>query len=225
MSYQAGVVRHAAAGWLFFIAACLGAGGCVQQQAQPAPQDRVSEPTAADYYHTVRYSGETLGIISGWYSGTSKNWERIAAANPGLRPERINIGQQILIPADILMRQEPLEESYVRKFYSSNPKSEAPAASADAAKPQQAAPAEGQAGQKEQQEDPFAALLEDENEPQAEPAAEDPTESLLKELTAGTKAEAEPSAAPKVEPSAPPAGSTTDEAERERLLDELLGGE
>ena len=48
--------------------------------------------------HTVRYSGETLGVISSWYTGTPRFWRDIKAANPRLDERRIRLGQEIQVP-------------------------------------------------------------------------------------------------------------------------------
>ena len=66
------------------------------------------------YVHTVRYSGETLGLIANWYTGEVRNWNLIQEANPGLRPERITIGQQINIPRGIMTNSETLTREVVR---------------------------------------------------------------------------------------------------------------
>lgn len=47
--------------------------------------------------HTVA-SGETLGDIAQRYYGTRSKWKLIAEANPGIRPESLAVGQQLVIP-------------------------------------------------------------------------------------------------------------------------------
>lgn len=211
---------------LMALLVCVGTTACFEKKAQPAPSYSSGDVQPAYYPHIVRFSGETLGIISGWYTGTSKNWERIAAANPGLQPERINIGQQINIPSDILMRDQPLSEEYVRRFYSGSVDSQAAGAKVEQAPSKMDAEASPE-GMDKQQEDPFASLLGGDNtadEPSAEapkPPEEaksaDDTDALLEELTSD-----EPAAKPAPEEPKAEAGPD-DEAERERLLDELLG--
>lgn len=206
---------------------CVGLSACVKQGAEPEPVMNSGDMSPDHYTHTVRYSGETLGIIAGWYTGSSRNWESIASANPGLQPERINIGQQINIPASILVRDQPLSEEYVRKFYSASGQQAGGTASMDAPADDDKPVADS--GDKPmdssgKQDDPFAALLGDDgssdNSAPKEAAApdkkSDDTDALLKELTSD-----EPAAKPAVEP--PKAAAGDDEAERERLLDELLG--
>ncbi|MCB0360922.1 MAG: LysM peptidoglycan-binding domain-containing protein, partial [Bdellovibrionales bacterium] len=87
--------------------------GCAQQQAARPQQAPRYEPSPEEFSHTVRYYGETLGIIARWYTGKTTNWQLILDANPGLRPERIAIGQQILIPRDLLVRSDALPREAV----------------------------------------------------------------------------------------------------------------
>ncbi len=68
------------------------------EPALPAKTDQ----TTSRFLHTVRWSGETLSIIAKWYTGNPENWEALTKANPGLKPNRIFVGDKILIPADLL---------------------------------------------------------------------------------------------------------------------------
>lgn len=47
--------------------------------------------------HTVA-SGEYLSDISKKYYGSTKHWQEIVAANPGLTPEHLKVGQKLVIP-------------------------------------------------------------------------------------------------------------------------------
>lgn len=68
-----------------------------------------SRPAAPKYFvHTVRHSGETLIGIAAWYTGSGENWKRLAKANRGLNPKRIQIGDAIRIPEDILATRRPM---------------------------------------------------------------------------------------------------------------------
>jgi nucleoid-associated protein YgaU len=51
----------------------------------------------ADNVHVVE-KGDTLGEISQQHYGTSKKWEDIVKANPGLDPERLVPGMKLIIP-------------------------------------------------------------------------------------------------------------------------------
>ena len=61
--------------------------------------------------HTVKYSGETLGSISSWYTGNSNNWKTIQSHNKGLNVNRIRVGNKIYIPRALVRRTQPLPES------------------------------------------------------------------------------------------------------------------
>lgn len=66
--------------------------------------------------HKVKYQGETLGIISGWYTGKSANWKLIESENPGLDVTRMKIGDEILIPETLLRRSDSFSQSYIKKL-------------------------------------------------------------------------------------------------------------
>ncbi len=95
-------------------AVTIGMVGCAPQGGRGPAQS--APPRPAYLEHTVRYSGETLAVISGWYTGSNQNWKQIIDANPGLRPERIRLGQLILIPKSLVVKDAPLPEGYVRRF-------------------------------------------------------------------------------------------------------------
>lgn len=47
--------------------------------------------------YTVK-KGDTLFAIAKSNYGTGRDWQKIAAANPGLEPSKLKVGQQIVIP-------------------------------------------------------------------------------------------------------------------------------
>ncbi len=63
--------------------------------------------------HVVKYSGETLSIIAGWYTGQAKNWELILKNNPGLHPNKIRIGDEIRIPMSLVVKEAPLPKNFM----------------------------------------------------------------------------------------------------------------
>jgi len=67
--------------------------------------------------HTVKWSGETLSIMALWYTGDQSNWKTIAQTNPGLNPNRIFGGHEILIPERLMKTHDPLPKEYVDRFY------------------------------------------------------------------------------------------------------------
>ncbi len=83
----------------------------VDPQANVAPP--VDPYAHRDVEHRVSFSGETLGIIAAWYTGKATNWLAIKNANPGLKPERINLGQTIIIPGDLVTERSPLTKKFV----------------------------------------------------------------------------------------------------------------
>jgi hypothetical protein len=72
------------------------------------PPPPPSKPKPRPYVHEVRYSGEILISIAKWYTGSRNNWTAIAKANPHLNPNRIFIGDKILIPENLLKRRDPM---------------------------------------------------------------------------------------------------------------------
>lgn len=81
-------------------------------ELEPAPPAKTDQTTSR-FLHTVRWSGETLSIIAKWYTGNPENWEALTKANPGLKPNRIFIGNKILIPADLLKTREPMPKGFL----------------------------------------------------------------------------------------------------------------
>ncbi|MCX8040452.1 MAG: LysM peptidoglycan-binding domain-containing protein [Planctomycetota bacterium] len=55
-------------------------------------------PSAGGQRTHVVAAGETLGDIAQRYYGTSAKWKLIVEANPGIRPEQLSVGQQLVIP-------------------------------------------------------------------------------------------------------------------------------
>lgn len=71
-------------------------------------------PEPRFYLHKIRWPEETLSHIAKWYTGTMKNWKVIAKANPELDPKKIDVGDTISIPEDLLTSREPMPLSFVR---------------------------------------------------------------------------------------------------------------
>jgi len=68
------------------------------------------------YVHQVKWEGETLSIVAKWYTGSLNNWKAIAKVNPALDPNRIVIGSDIRIPADLLITRKPMPKSFLAGF-------------------------------------------------------------------------------------------------------------
>lgn len=96
---------------------------------KPQPKKEVkgpslSPPEPAYVEHVVRWPGETLSLISKWYTGKFSNWRAIAKANPALNPKRIRRGNIIKIPKELLRTYRPMPKSFVDKFYKKNEEEE-----------------------------------------------------------------------------------------------------
>jgi hypothetical protein len=78
----------------------------------PALEIPTQEPRF--YIHKVRWTEETLSHIAKWYTGAVKNWKAIAKVNPELDPKKIDIGDTISIPEDLLTTRKPMPHSFVR---------------------------------------------------------------------------------------------------------------
>ena len=63
----------------------------------PEPVAAKSVSTASSKSYTVR-KGDTLFSIAKTQLGSGKDWQKIAAANPGLTPQKLRAGQQIAMP-------------------------------------------------------------------------------------------------------------------------------
>jgi len=85
---------------------------------QEPPAAKETKPQEIFFMHTVKWSGETLSIIALWYTGDQRNWKTIIQANPGLNPNRIFGGNEILIPEKMMKTHDPLPKEYVNRFYS-----------------------------------------------------------------------------------------------------------
>ena len=65
--------------------------------------------------HKICWHGETLSLVSKWYTGRYANWKKLAYHNPEINPNRIKIGQNIYIPVTLLTTREPLPEKFAAK--------------------------------------------------------------------------------------------------------------
>ena len=106
----------------------------VPRQPEPMPPAPEVAPTLAPaieaplaselqpqpYTHEVRWPGETLSLIARWYTSSDSNWEKIAEANPGLKPRRIQIGDKIFIPEELLKVRKPMPRDYVHSLAAPN---------------------------------------------------------------------------------------------------------
>lgn len=91
---------------------CIALTACPPKRPLPPPPSAPAQPVY--YYHTVKYPGETLSIIAGWYTGSVNNWRLLLDHNPGLDPRRIRLGQEIAIPEDFMVKRDPLPRTAVQ---------------------------------------------------------------------------------------------------------------
>lgn len=70
-----------------------------------------------DVLHTVRHPDETLSVVSMWYTGTVRNWPVLQKYN-SLPEPKLDLGQDILIPAKMVWRWDPLPAWMVRRMQS-----------------------------------------------------------------------------------------------------------
>jgi LysM repeat protein len=95
-----------------------GSGLYTESEQEPsAPQGTKEPKSTAFYVHTVRWPGESLSIISKWYTGNTDQWSAIAQANPALDPNRIRVGMKIRIPKNIMTNAKPMPKEFVASFY------------------------------------------------------------------------------------------------------------
>jgi len=88
----------------------------IPKPVHPGPASPV-EAEATYFTHTVRYSGESVSIIAAWYTGDLENWKILAEANPKIDPNRINIGNKILVPENMMKTRELMPREFVDSFY------------------------------------------------------------------------------------------------------------
>ena len=93
---------------------------------KPVPKTTLEtkpRPRETSFVHTVKWGGETVSIIAGWYTGDIENWKALAKSNPNINPTRIFVGNRILIPEILMKTREPMPKEFVDRFYS-KPKKE-----------------------------------------------------------------------------------------------------
>ncbi len=81
------------------------------------PAGTVPQQKITYFAHTVKWPGETVSIIAGWYTGDIENWKTLAEANPDIDPNIIRAGDKILIPENLMKTREPMPKEFVDSFY------------------------------------------------------------------------------------------------------------
>ena len=97
-----------------------------EPQGPPLPAAGPSKPGPETTYfvHTVKFKGESVSIIAGWYTGDIQNWKVLKEHNPDINPNRIFEGNKIRIPESMMKTKAPMPKEYVDSFYAKPTKKE-----------------------------------------------------------------------------------------------------
>ena len=57
-----------------------------------------------------------MSLIAKWYTGSAKNWRKLAKANPRINPNRIKKDNVIVIPPALLKTKEPLPQKVAARY-------------------------------------------------------------------------------------------------------------
>ena len=87
----------------------------------PAPVKPKPGPETVYFVHTVKWRGESVSIIAGWYTGDIQNWKVLKEHNPDINPNRIFEGNKIRIPEYLMKTKAPMPKEYVDGFYTKSP--------------------------------------------------------------------------------------------------------
>lgn len=104
--------------WICLMLAVFLAIGCSKRPAGP------QKPIVNYINHTVRFEGETLGLIARWYTRSTESWKEILAHNPGLDVYRIRQGQVIRVPDFLVRRDSPMPQEFVLSAHAASSTSE-----------------------------------------------------------------------------------------------------
>lgn len=97
---------------LILVCGLVGSTGCMHREPAPAAENERASEQALE--HRVALPGETLAVIAKHYTGKAANWKAIADYNRGLKPERLRLGQTILIPRELVSNERPLTKEEVK---------------------------------------------------------------------------------------------------------------
>lgn len=96
----------------------LGVVSCAKKTPPQPEVIQIEEPQPSNLVHKVSFSGETLAMIANWYTGKSANWKLIMEANPKIKPEKITLGQEIIIPGNLVVQRNPLPKKFLQESFS-----------------------------------------------------------------------------------------------------------
>lgn len=69
-----------------------------------------------NHVHVVQWPDETLSAIANWYTGSSDNMGVLASANPTLDPVRMQKGDQVFIPQNVLKTRAAMSKDFLNTF-------------------------------------------------------------------------------------------------------------
>lgn len=81
--------------------------------------DKGGQPEEAKqdvYTHTVEWPGETLPMIAQWYTGNKDNGKILAKTNPNIVSDRLAVGDQILIPVELMKNNKKMPREFLATF-------------------------------------------------------------------------------------------------------------
>ena len=84
-----------------------------RQLSKTEPIEKTVPIEDKDYIHTILWKGETISLISLWYTGHIKNWEKIASYNNIQQMEMLQLQQQIRIPRSLIVNERPLSKQWL----------------------------------------------------------------------------------------------------------------
>ena len=87
-------------------------------ESEPAVRGDVSlveESSSGDIIHRVTFPGETLAMITAWYTGDAANSERLARINGIELPSTLRVGQNVRIPRYLLKTAKPMPRSEIAR--------------------------------------------------------------------------------------------------------------
>ncbi len=84
--------------------------------------------------HVVKYDGETLDIISKWYTGDTLNKNKLAESNPSISLSELLPGDKIFIPNEILKTREAMPKEFIATYVSKQKKIDRSKASSSTSK-------------------------------------------------------------------------------------------
>lgn len=78
------------------------------------PTPKVTAPQKEDVVHNIKYKGETLALVSQWYTGSIHNWKKIMEYNGLASETSLQLGGTIKIPGELVVNREPMPLSEIK---------------------------------------------------------------------------------------------------------------